>query len=428
MAVMRELRRRAMVAASAAFRLLPSDLRQRMAPALRRIYHRQIASSMPQAAARIDLSRPWGVGVFGYLTAESGIAEGARGSVLSLEAAGVPVKAINVEVGAFANAESSFAVAESRDNPFAVNLVHLNADHAAMLPDWIGAANYAERYTIAFWAWELAEFPDALKPAFEAVHEVWVPSSYVAKALGAKTDKPVRVMPHRVMVEAPAAVSRQKFGLPDDAVLFLTAIDFNSFLERKNILGTIAAFRAAFDGGGSKAHLVIKAHGGASSFRTPRAQLMKAVGGDPRITVIDRVLPRSEVTELQAAADVFVSLHRAEGFGLPIAEAMGLGKLVIATDYSGSTDFVSADCAMPVRYRMVEVGEKAYPLGGGQFWADPDLGEAARLMRLAAEDAALRARLGAAAAERVKRQLDGAVVGARMAARLAEIRAGLAAQ
>jgi glycosyltransferase involved in cell wall biosynthesis len=120
-----------------------------------------------------------------------------------------------------------------------------------------------------------------------------------------------------------------------------------------------------------------------------------------------------------------VSLHRAEGFGLPIAECMALGKVVIATDYSGSTDFVAADCAMPVPYRLVEVGEKAYPLGGGQRWADPDLTEAARLMRLAAEDAGLRARLGAAAAEKIRRTLNGEVVGARMAARLAEIRAEL---
>ncbi|RYI03209.1 MAG: hypothetical protein EON48_16080, partial [Acetobacteraceae bacterium] len=177
MAVMRELRRRGMVAASALFRLLPSDLRQRMAPALRRLYHGQIASSMPQAAKHVDMDRPWGVGVFGYLRAESGIGEGARSSVLSLESAGVPNAAINVEVGAFANREVSFAVADGGDNPFAVNLVHLNADHAAMLPERIGAANYAGRYTIGFWAWELAEFPDALVPAFEAVHEVWVPSN-----------------------------------------------------------------------------------------------------------------------------------------------------------------------------------------------------------------------------------------------------------
>lgn len=417
-----------MVAATAAFRLLPSDLRQWMAPVLRPIYHRQIASSMPQAATRVDMTRPWGVGVFGYLTAESGIAEGARSSALSLEAAGVPVKAINVEVGAFANTEASFAMAESGDNPFAVNLVHLNADHAAMLPDRIGVTNYADRYTIAFWAWELAEFPDALKPAFDAVHEVWVPSTYVAGALSAKTTKPVRVMPHRVVVEMPATISRSKFGLPEDAVLFLAAIDFNSFLERKNILGTIEAFRTAFADGKTGAHLVIKAHGGASSFRTPRAQLLEAVAGDPQITVIDRVLPRSEVTELQAAADVFVSLHRAEGFGLPIAECMALGKLVIATDYSGSTDFVASDCAMPVPYRMVEVGERAYPLGGGQRWADPDIAEAARLMRLAAEDGAQRVRLGKAAAERVRRQLGGEAIGALMSARLAEIRAELAGE
>jgi glycosyltransferase involved in cell wall biosynthesis len=422
---MREWRRRGVLLVTAAFRHLPSDVRQWLAPGLRRLYHRQIATTMPQAAERIDMSRRWGVGVFGYFTAESGIGEGARSSALSLEAAGVPVKAINVEMGAFANKEASFAVADDRHNPFAVNLVHLNADHVAMLPDRIGAENYADRYTIGFWAWELAEFPDALTPAFEAVHEVWVPSSYVARALSAKTQKPVRVMPHRVEISPPATVSRAKFGLPDDAVVFLTALDFNSFLERKNILGVIAAFRAAFPEQPASARLVIKAHGGASSFRTPRAQLLEAVGGDPRIAVLDRVMPRAEVTELQAAADVFVSLHRAEGFGLPIAECMALGKVVIATDYSGSTDFVTADCALPVPYRLVAVGEKTYPLGGGQRWADPDLDEAARLMRLAAEDRELRARLGAAAAEKVRRTLSGAVVGARMAARLAEIRAEL---
>ena len=426
MTMMRELKRRGVLLVTAAFRRLPSDVRQWLAPGLGRLYHRQIAAAMPRAAERIDLGRPWGVGVFGYFTAESGIGEGARSSALSLEAAGVPVKAINVEVGAFANQESSFKVADEQDNPFVVNLVHLNADHVAMLPDRIGPANYAGRYTIGFWAWELAEFPDALTPAFEAVHEVWVPSSYVAEAVGAKTKKPVQVMPHRVVAGPPAAISREKFGMAEDAVVFLTALDFNSFLERKNILGVIGAFRAAFAEGGPKVQLVIKAHGGASSFRTPRAQLLEAVGSDPRITVIDRVMPRTEVTELQAAADVFVSLHRAEGFGLPIAECMALGKLVIATNYSGSTDFVGPDCALPVPYRLVEVGEKAYPLGGGQRWADPDLAEAARLMRLAVDDSGLRARLGAAAAERVRRTLSGEVVGARMAARLDEIRAALA--
>jgi glycosyltransferase involved in cell wall biosynthesis len=139
-------------------------------------------------------------------------------------------------------------------------------------------------------------------------------------------------------------------------------------------------------------------------------------------------MPRSDVTELQAAADVFVSLHRAEGFGLPIAECMALGKLVIATDYSGSTDFVSAECALPVPYRLVPVGERAYPLGGGQRWAEPDLDEAARLMRLAADAPALRQRLGKAAAARIAQQFNGHAVGTRMAARLAEIRAGLAAE
>jgi glycosyltransferase involved in cell wall biosynthesis len=429
MRLMREWKRRLAVWAGATFRLLPTDIRQHVAPTLRRLYHRQVAASMPQAAAfdSIDRSLPFGVGVFGYLTAESGVGEGARSSAVSLQAAGVPLSPINVELRVYANSETSFAVSESRENPFGINLVHLNADQMAALPELIGSNNFARRYTIGYWAWELAEFPDAFVPAFEAVHEVWVPSRFVAEALEKKTNKPVRVMPHRIDTTPPPRISRQKFGLPADKVLFLASVDFNSYIERKNVFGAITAFRRAFAHSDAPAHLVIKAHGGANAFRTQRAQLMELVGNDPRITVIDRILPRAEVTELQAAIDVFVSLHRAEGFGLPIAECMGLGKLVIATDYSGSTGFVAADCAMPVPYHLVPVDDRTYPLGNGRSWADPDLDAAAQMMLRAAEDPALRTRLGQAAAAKIASQFNAATIGAQMAARLAEIRAQLAA-
>jgi glycosyltransferase involved in cell wall biosynthesis len=429
MQVMRELRRRAAVLASTLFRMLPGDFRQWLAPGLRRLYHRQVAASMPQAAPLGSIGRglPWGVGVFGYLKAESGVGEGARSSVLSLEAASVPAAAIDVRMGVYANRETGVANTGGRDNPFAVNLAHINADQMARLPELIGAVNHARRYTIAYWAWELAVFPDALLPAFEPVHEVWVPSRFVAHALLAKTDKPVRVMPHRVEARAPTGASRAQFGLPDNGLLFLAVVDFNSFLERKNVAGAIEAFRRAFPEGTTAAHLVIKAHGGAKSLQVPRAKLLELIGSDPRITVIEGVLPRAEVTALQAVCDVFVSLHRAEGFGLPIAECMALGKTVIATDYSGSTDFVTADCALPVPYRLTEVTDKAYPLGAGQVWADADLDEASRLMRLAADHPDLRARLGAAAARKMAAEFGAAVIGARMAARLAEIRGQLGA-
>jgi glycosyltransferase involved in cell wall biosynthesis len=303
--------------------------------------------------------------------------------------------------------------------------VHFNADQSGALPDLIGPDSYAGRYTIGYWAWELAEFPDALVPAFDAVHEVWVPSTFVAMALQAKTSKPVWVMGHSIKPDR-VPPDRATLGLPDDAVVFLAAVDFNSFLERKNVLGAIAAFRSAFGVGDENVHLVIKAHGGTGAFREARARLTAALGQDRRITLIDEVLTRREIDVLYASIDVFVSLHRAEGFGLPIAECMRLGKVVIATDYSGSRDFVSADCALPVPYRLVPVDDSIYPLGDGQNWAEPDLVDAARLMRLVVADPALRSRLGQAAKEQIERDYSPEAVGARMAARLDAIRAGLA--
>jgi glycosyltransferase involved in cell wall biosynthesis len=409
------------------FRLLPSTTKQRLSPTLRQAYFKLMGKRIPQAAliSTIDNNLPWGVGVFGYLTAESGVAEGARGSVEALQAAGIPISPINVTVNSYVNSEEAYPTSMSSNNPFRVNLLHLNADQMASAPELIGRGTFSSRYTIGYWAWELAEFPDALVPAFDAVHEVWVPSQFVADALSRKTSKPVLVFPHRVERNFGPGMPLRQLGIPPETVKFLTAVDFNSYIERKNIYGAITAFRSAFAQDDTRAHLIIKVHGGANAFTTQRRELREIVGGDPRISLIDQVMQRADFGALQRAIDVFVSLHRAEGFGLPIAECMAQGKLVIATDYSGSTDFVSNDCAMPVPYQLVPVGRHAYPFGDGQFWAEPDLDAAAQSMQTAVAHPELRLALGRSAAKVIATKFSAKSVGLKMASRLDEIRTQL---
>jgi glycosyltransferase involved in cell wall biosynthesis len=175
-----------------------------------------------------------------------------------------------------------------------------------------------------------------------------------------------------------AQVNRATYGLPEDATLFLFFFDPSSFVERKNPLAVVEAFHRAFGARGDPGvGLVIKTldagpHAGALK------KLKSAVGGDDRIHLIEKTMSRPEVNGLIAATDAFVSLHRSEGFGFGLAEAMLLAKPAIGTDYSGNTDFLTEATGYPVPYELVPVGAGEYPDHAGQVWAEPDVAAAAR--------------------------------------------------
>ena len=125
---------------------------------------------------------------------------------------------------------------------------------------------------------------------------------------------------------------------------------------------------------------------------------------------------------LEDACDVFVSLHRSEGFGLAVAEAMYLGKPVISTDWSATAEFVNEQNGCPVAVDLIELTETHGPYEKGQIWADPRVPAAADAMRRLAADPELRARLGAQAARDIRARFAPAVVGDRYAKRLDAMR------
>jgi len=218
------------------------------------------------------------------------------------------------------------------------------------------------------------------------------------------------------------ALTRSDFGLKDDRVLFFFNFDANSTLARKNPRAVIEAYRRAFSPQerASKVGLVMKT---INLKRLPEANLMLRgeldhVGGQ----VIDEDMTPQEVAALTAACDVYVSLHRAEGFGLGIAEAMYFGRPVIATGYSGSVDFMRMSNSYPIGYHIVKVegGDlrfnptAQYVYRPGELWAEPDIDEAARRMRYLYEHPKDRARIGDAAARTIREQCSRRAVGARM--------------
>jgi glycosyltransferase involved in cell wall biosynthesis len=269
-------------------------------------------------------------------------------------------------------------------------IVHVNGP---MLP-WalfaLGRRAVLGKRMIAVWNWELPELPEDWTRGLRACHRIWVASRFVAKACSRPGGPPISVVPYPVPAPRASALGRSDFGLAEGSFVTLAIFDAGSSLARKNPLGAIAAHRAAF--GDSPDHvLVLKTHNVASA-GSAWGEVTAAAAGMPNIRIVDFVMPRADLTALMRAADTLISLHRAEGFGFAIAEAMAIGKPVVATAWSGNMDFMVGPGAFPVPYRLVPAHD---PQATYDFptmkWAEPSIDAAAEQLRRLAADPVLRA-------------------------------------
>jgi glycosyltransferase involved in cell wall biosynthesis len=326
----------------------------------------------------------FGVNVIGYLKAETGMGECGRMLALALEQAGIPTSRHHLELGVIARQEDARAGASSDDFPYDVNLLVVNADQVAAVAAHLGPNVMAGRCNIGYWLWELEEFPDALRGAFGHLHEIWTPTTFCMEAFAAKSPIPVRCLPFPVQAPESALDIRRELGLPADAFLALYLFNYLSYFERKNPIAAVHAFQAAFGDDASRV-LVLKTS--QKDFAPEEhAKLISAIGAAANIQLIDDYLSRDQVSALLLSCDAYLSLHRSEGFGLTLAEAMAAGKPVIATTYSAPRDFFDLNNGLPVRYDLVELKEDQGPYLRGTHWADPDVAHAAEQLRRAAAE------------------------------------------
>ena len=356
-----------------------------------------------------------GVNVCGYITAESGMGEATRASIRTLELAGIPLALENLPSPQRAQDVTYTRFAQSLPHP--INLIHLNAENMEAFARQKGRTFFRNRHTIGFWFWELSTFPREWTPAFHVVDEVWVASRFTQAALRDAT-VPVMHMTPGLAFPVPPTLGRSHFGIAPDGFVFLFVFDVSSEIERKNPLAVIRAFRHA-QFRHEQAILVLKFTNAAFNRAATRRLYQEAVGLN--VLMLDGFMNRQELGALINIADAYVSLHRAEGFGMTMAEAMAFGKPVVATGYSGNMDFMTDRNSFLVRHVLTTLNRNYGSYPRGAEWADADVEHAAHFMRSLVDNPAAARNIGLRAAADVRAQFDPHRAAEQMKARLRQI-------
>lgn len=308
-------------------------------------------------------------------------------------------------------------------NPHPINLIHANPDMLLnprqRVLSSLGDGYFQDKYNIGYWVWESQQyFPRQWLQTFKLFDEIWTPSNYSNQAISHVAPIPVTTIPHAISLPEDPAFSRQEVGLPTDKFVFLFIYDPMSLAERKNPEGVITAFQRAFDRSDDRVCLVIKTKG-----LNPQtlAKFKQLAANSAQVLLIDDNFSRDRVNALIYHCDCYLSLHRCEGFGLTLAEAMFYGKPTIATGFSGNLEFMNSSNSLLVDYQPIELDRDIMYFAKGTVWAEPDLDCASNYLRQVVEDPALANRIGARAAEDIRSQLSPQAVGARIQTRIQSI-------
>jgi glycosyltransferase involved in cell wall biosynthesis len=334
----------------------------------------------PLATTRYRRRQTGGVNLVGFVKAQFGLGEDVRTASAALKAAAVPHALINVPAGsAVPQQDDSLTQILTERFPYKITIYCMSAFDVAVLYLARGPGFFAGQYRIGYWPWELPRFPALWKDVYALVDEVWAGSTFTAQAHRTECPKPVRKLPCPVVLPPLEAVPRRNLGLQNEAAfVFVYPFDVNSYLARKNPLGLVRAFRRAFPAPDVGVALLLRVNGNPDG-QPGWAEVSAECAADNRIIVLAGTFDRKTAIGVIAASDCLVSTHRAEGFGRNIAEAIMLGIPVLATAFSGCTDFLAPEEGLPFEPTPVREGD--YPFGDGLWWAEPSVTEMARRMR-----------------------------------------------
>lgn len=327
---------------------------------------------------------PDGINVIGFIKGEIGLGQSCRLLVDSINYSDLNFTIYNYEqLSSMRFNDNTWNEKITNTTPYNINLIHLNPPDLALAYATLDNTVWDYKYNIAYWLWELEEFPDDWVKCFYFVDEIWTPSNFASNSIRKKTNLPVHTFLYPINTPIDYRYNRKYFNLPENKFLFLCMYDSNSTMERKNPIGAIEAFKRAFNQDTSSVGLVIKVN---NPQKDDIEKIRDLLIGYENIYIIPKIMTKIEVNSLIKTCDVFVSLHRAEGFGLPLAEAMLLGTPAIATNWSANTEFMNNENACMVDYKLITLKKDYVMYKKGNRWAEPDINQAAMYMKKLYED------------------------------------------
>lgn len=349
--------------------------------------------------------------IAGEVSRASGLGEGARVMHQALEKHHISSQLLNISPYSFSFTQYRESYQLLSEYLYAPLILHINAPQIPYALLSLPRRFLKHRKIIGYWAWELEVLPKDWEVGFQFVHEIWVPSQFVANAIkpwAEKKQKIVRVIPHPIadrIAHPVQSISRASLGLPENKIIILVSFNLSSSFMRKNPLGAILAFLKVCDHDKNVCLLLKVTY--SECYREDMAKIMSAIQGHDNIILNTNILSSEENQALFHYADIILSLHRSEGFGLVPAEAMLCGKPVISTDWSATSEFIDETCGMPVNYSLIPVQDarKVYQLPNA-YWAEPDCNVAAKAIAQLVTNANYRFALGDTACKRAREQFD----------------------
>jgi glycosyltransferase involved in cell wall biosynthesis len=309
----------------------------------------------------------------------------------------------------------------------AISIFHINGDEVNQAMARLTHGGPWDGYKIIYPDWELSRYPKEWALQLNRFDEIWAPSQFIKEALESECKRNVYLMPLACEVVLSSFLSRRYFDIPESDYTFLFYFDVRSHSQRKNPEAVVRVFRRLLELRPlSSTRLVLKISG-AEMAPELMGQLQESLSDiSAHVTILTHVMSDNEVKNLVRCCDCFLSLHRSGGYGRGMAEAMFLGKPVIATGYSGNLQFMSVESALLVPFSLVPVGKDAYPHWQDQVWASPDEEEALKYMVDLVDDPSFGREVGERARRHMRLNSSFRSTGLRYLRRLDAIQSNLA--
>jgi glycosyltransferase involved in cell wall biosynthesis len=313
------------------------------------------------------MNAPAGFNLVGYATSPMGLGEDLRTFAAMLEHLGIPFSVTDVPTDVQGQLQVSWSNMTTQD--YATSIFFMAALECERLLRQHPQLLTQVRRKVGYFLWELPDLPPEHLPALQLMDHIWCPTRFVQQSFFSKSRQLTLALPLPVVQPAPSGLHfRRQLKIPAKAFVCLFIFDLHSTLKRKNPQAVLRVFLAMAEHC-PDAYLILKV----SRWQNLGTVALDWIPHHPRIKVLKDTLAPGELTDLYQSANCYLSLHRSEGFGRTLVEALQNGLHLVCTDFSGPKDFVTSGNTLLVNWERVAVDAHEYPnLTIKSWWAQAD--------------------------------------------------------